>query len=524
MPGSGVRSIRLFVLLAAVLAACCSSAGALASPPVFVVTGGGNGHGVGMSQYGAEGFALHGYRYQHILAHYYPGTTLEHAGSRDVRVLLATGRDRVTIGSPARFHVTDAHGRSFVLPAGNHAVDRWFSVKLRRKRRRLLQLPLVFQAGAQPLTLDGAAYRGALTVASGLTVVNTVPLESYLRGVVPAEMPSNWLRQALETQAVAARSYALSELRPGESFDVYPDQRSQMYLGIGAERASTDDAVARTAGQILTWHGTVARTYFYSSSGGRTAAAADAWPGAGSLPYLRSVEDPYDWISPYHRWRPLVLSAARLASRLGVHGLSDVEADAGASGWARSVTLQTASGTRSLPATEFAKRLGLRSQAFHVGVLRLQASTSTAVFGQHVLLHGLLRGVRGSLQLRRPGGAWRSEPFSHPSLVVRPTRTTEYRLAAPGAATDPVRVDVSPALNVTRQARRLAGRVLPGTAGLHVAIQRLLAGNWLTIRSAPIGRAGDFRLTRELPSGTYRAKTQATNELLAAASQPIHVP
>lgn len=519
-----MSSIRLFVLPAAVLAACFLCAGAFgAPPPVFVVTGGGNGHGVGMSQYGAEGFALHGYRYESILRHYYPGTRLSRVGNPDVRVLLASGATTVTIGSAARFRVTDARGRSFVLPAGAQAVTRWFSVKARRKRR-LLSLPLRFLPGVQPLTLDGAAYRGSLTVGPGLTAVNTVPLESYLRGVVPAEMPSGWLLQALETQAVAARSYALSELKPRAAFDVYPDQRSQMYLGIAAERSSTDAAVTRTAGQVLTWRGSVAQTFFSSSSGGRTAANDDAWPGARPVPYLRSVDDPYDRISPYHRWRPLVLTASGLAARLGLSGLRDVDAAAGRSGWVRSVDVQTSSGPRWLPATEFADRLGLRSQFFQVGVLRLQASAGATVYGRRVLLHGIARGLRGELQFRRPGGRWRGAVVSRPWLFVRPTRTTEYRLAALGAATDPVRVDVAPALVVRCTRSRLAGRVAPAAGGLRVTIQRLLAGSWITIRTPRLRRGGDFRLDRDLPAGTYRARTAATPRLLAAASVPVRVP
>jgi len=488
-----------------------------------VITGGGNGHGVGMSQYGAEGFALHGYGYRHILAHYYPGTTLSHVDERPVRVLLASGSSRVTIGSTARFRVSDARGRSFVLPAGDHAVTPWFAVKVGRKQR-LLRLPLRFRPGTAPLTLDGAAYRGSLAVRRGLAVVDTVPMESYLRGVVPAEMPSNWLRQALEAQAVAARSYALSELKRGSTFDVYADQRDQVYAGIGAERASTDDAVARTAGEVLTWQGAVARTYFYSSSGGRTAAARDAWPGVGDVPYLRSVDDPYDAISPYHRWRPLVLTAARLEARLGVGDVDDVETTAGGSGWVRAVRVETPRGSRTLPATELASRLGLRSQRFQVGVLRLETPTSSTVFGHRVPLDVLARGLHGSLQSRRPGGLWRSVPLSRSRVLVRPTRTTEYRLAAPGAATEPIRIDVAPALDVSRTAGRLSGHVRPGQAGLHVTIQRLLAGNWLTIRTARLRATGDFSLDRGLPAGIYRARTPATSTLLAAASPPIRVP
>src|SRR5205807_313570 len=194
-------------------------------------------------------------------------------------------------------------------------------------------------------------------------------------------------------------------------FDLYPDMRSQMYLGIGAERASTDAAVAATAGQVLTWHGAVAETYFYSSSGGRTAAPTDVWPGARPVPYLRSVEDPYDAISPYHQWRKQVLSTVQLATRLGLSGVRDVEAKPSRSGWVRAVLVRTSTGSRTLAAEDFARGLGLRSTFFRVGVLGLQASASSTVYGHGVLLHGLARGLRPGMEARRPGGAWRRVPL-----------------------------------------------------------------------------------------------------------------
>ena len=70
--------------------------------------------------------------------------------------------------------------------------------------------------------------------------VNVLPLDRYLRGVVPWEMPNQWSSQAYEAQAVAARSYALATLKPGSPFDLYPDNRSQMYGGVGAERRAYD--------------------------------------------------------------------------------------------------------------------------------------------------------------------------------------------------------------------------------------------------------------------------------------------
>src|SRR3954467_14929783 len=91
------------------------AAAAHARAPDFVVAGYGWGHGVGMSQYGAQGFALHGWSCRQILAHYYPGTQLVREHPQDVRVLLAEGRSRVTIGSRGRFLVRDAHGKRLRL-------------------------------------------------------------------------------------------------------------------------------------------------------------------------------------------------------------------------------------------------------------------------------------------------------------------------------------------------------------------------------------------------------------------------
>src|SRR5256886_12532125 len=129
-------------------------------------------------------------------------------------------------------------------------------------------------------------------------------------------MPYRWRLAALEAQAVAARSYAIATLKPTARFDLYPDTRSQVYGGIAYETPRTDLAVHRTAGRVLTWNGHVATTFFFSTSGGRTAAIRDVWPRAAPAPYLRSVVDPYDAGSPHHAWGPLVLTTERVAALL----------------------------------------------------------------------------------------------------------------------------------------------------------------------------------------------------------------
>src|SRR5205823_5073482 len=98
-----------------------------------------------------------------------------------------------------------------------------------------------------------------------------------------------------------ARSYALTSRRAREPFDVYADTRPQVYRGVVAEKASTTDAVSATRGIILMYGAGGARTFFHSSSGGRTASAQEVF-GGPPVPYMPSVEDPYDSLSPYHAW------------------------------------------------------------------------------------------------------------------------------------------------------------------------------------------------------------------------------
>jgi stage II sporulation protein D len=130
-------------------------------------------------------------------------------------------------------------------------------------------------------------------------------------------MPSSWSAQALDAQAVAARTYAITTSVGAADFDLYPDTRSQMYTGVSAETGSTDAAVAATSGQIVTYKGTPAVTYFFASSGGHTESVQDEWPGSTPEPWLIGVSDPYDGAGgdPYHQWT-YQLSVAAATSKL----------------------------------------------------------------------------------------------------------------------------------------------------------------------------------------------------------------
>lgn len=147
----------------------------------------------------------------------------------------------------------------------------------------------------------GLSYRGALEVirvADRLVAVNILDLESYLRGVVPREMPSSWGNyggmEALKAQAVAARTYALCYHGQGRHADyhVCDSQHCQVYGGVEAETPNTDRAVEMTRGEILTFNGRAISPFYHATNGGYTELPQNVW--SVSLEYFKSEHDPYD--------------------------------------------------------------------------------------------------------------------------------------------------------------------------------------------------------------------------------------
>ena len=292
-----------------------------------VIRGAGFGHGIGMSQYGAYGFALEGAGYGEILAHYYKGTQLSTAPSRPVRVLLQPNDPYIRVRG-----ATSVGGRR--LKAGTTYVARESAGQIvvrTSSGRRVARVPDGSQfKGPEALRLLGPAlnfvsnglYRGAIELrieGAGVTAINELDMDSYLRGVVAGEMPSSWPLEALKAQAVAARTYALATRKATGLFDQYPDTRSQVYRGVTGESVTSDAAVDATAGRILTYAGLPAVTYYFSTSGGHTENVEFSFVGSLAKPWLVGVPDPYDTQSPYHRWT-VPTSAARLDRALGAPG------------------------------------------------------------------------------------------------------------------------------------------------------------------------------------------------------------
>ena len=271
----------------------------------FTFVGHGFGHGIGMSQWGAQSRAVAGQGYRTILDFYYPGTDVASRENRTLRVgLTAFANAAVAVsaptGQPLSISGTDQKvtpgQRLVVAPSGSGlsgAVDGGWNQTWGGSVTISGPDGVLLQKG------DGSSvrYDGVIRIVTGptLTVVNDVPLETYLRGVVPAESPSSWNAEALKAQAVAARSYALSVLNAQAQTDICDTTACQVYRGAeardrnGAQTwttpSSTNSAIAATAGEIRAYSGQVAFTQFSSSNGG--------WTVAGSKPYLLAKEDPF---------------------------------------------------------------------------------------------------------------------------------------------------------------------------------------------------------------------------------------
>jgi stage II sporulation protein D len=295
------------MLAAAGLPATASGAG-------WVIHGRGFGHGVGMSQYGAYGYAKHGRDYRSILKHYYRHTHLGRSDHGSIRVLLASGRGSVGFGKARK-----ACGKRLHRHRGYQFTESRSRVILRSARgRKIAKCGRSGTAkGGHGISVDGkGTYRGKLVAkaSGGLLVVNKVGLDDYARGVIANEMPSSWPQNALRAQAVAARSYALSA-GGGDGFDVYDDTRSQVYGGKGSETESTNRAVSRTSNEILRYHKQTVTAFYFSTSGGRTESVQYSF-GGSPVPYLKGVRDRYDGVSPFHKWT-VRYSQGEMESRLG---------------------------------------------------------------------------------------------------------------------------------------------------------------------------------------------------------------
>jgi stage II sporulation protein D len=454
--------LRTLVPIAVSLAAVAAPAQAADR---LVARGAGYGHGVGMSQYGALGFAQRGAGYREILRHYYTGTAISRLEGRSgVRVLLqgtsvaqfagATGVVGGRALNPATtYRVTTGAGGQVVLRSPRGRALATFAAPLRVSGPEGGGVRLL---GSSPNGITSGWYRGSLDFSpgsSGVLAVNNVGLEDYVRGVVAAESPASWPAEALKAQAVAARTYAVTTTKGAAAFDHYADTRSQMYLGIAGERPTTDAAVAATRDEVVTYGGRAVVTYFFSTSGGRTEDVENSFLGATPQPWLRSVEDPYDHVSPRHRWT-LQWTLRQAERRLG----------SWVKGRLRGIEVER---TGSSPRVVAAQVVGTRGR--------------TAVTGPQ---------LRARLGLP---DHW----------VAFTTIRTEVERPEEGAPAPAPPGGVEPVRFAAGARAELAGHVAPGRAGRSLRVQRLARGDWRDVGRVRTTGGGRYRVGVD-EAGTYR--------------------
>jgi stage II sporulation protein D len=441
----------------------------------LTITGAGFGHGIGMSQYGTYGYSLHLKTYDFILGHYYSGTTLGALDANpEVKVLLQGSKKSISFSGGLNA------GDQKIDPAQTYTVKRTSAGLVLRdsSNKSLGTVNGTLRVDApvdQALLLNGTSvpgvkngqYRGSLLISpsgSGLIVVNALNLEDYVRGVVSGESPSGWPPEALKAQAVAARTYAITTDAGGGTFDQYADTRSQVYRGVSAETPSTDAAVAATKGQVVTYGGQPVTTYFFSTSGGETEDVENSFVGSQPKPWLKAVDDPFDAVSPKHRWGPFRFTAKQVQSKL---------------------------------------RRYLHGRFKRIKVV--QRGVSPRVVRAQIVGTGGVTDVTGP-QLRSAFGLFDTWAFfttvTSKSSKPKP-KTPAAPPQQPAPSGDPSG-GVSPiARAAAASAVRVEGTIAPARPGRWLQVQRKVGTRWVTAVDAHVGRGGRYSVAVPAP-GIYR--------------------
>ena len=232
--------------------------------------------------------------------------------SPELRIGLASGIKQVTLQVSAPCILVDAKGKRLEkIPADKNFVVEFAKLKVDAAEVR----PEKIQLKDLRTTIDGKKYFGGVRVnkvKGSLTVINLVPLEEYLRGVVSKEMSPSFPIEALKAQTVAARSFAMKNRKRHESegFDLCATTHCQVYDGF-ADYDSINRAVDETRGEVMMFKNKIADTNFHTDSGGMTEDVGDVWGTA--TPYLIAVREVLKLGEPW----TVKVSAKDFSSRFG---------------------------------------------------------------------------------------------------------------------------------------------------------------------------------------------------------------
>jgi len=312
-----------------------------------------------------------------------------------IKVGLWTGQANVVVASDGPLIVVDAATGKQIK-----TIDAGQRVAIGHQSQRLViggqptvsaaikLIPKSDNAASCYIEVNKHRYRGQIDIwyspsLAGLTVVNRLPVEHYLYGVIAGEISPNWPVEAVKAQAVAARTYAFYSMgrHKDEGFDVCTTTHCQVYLGRERESERVLSAVDATRGVVVTYQKQLIPTYFFSSSGGYTENSENVW--GKYVPYLRATPD-FDQDSPDYRWTKtftadeinrLIAQAGYKIGKLQAIGLSPLTpppvkaVDRGVSGRVKSIQLFGDKGSVTVSGIQLRNILGLKSTLFDIDVV-----------------------------------------------------------------------------------------------------------------------------------------------------------
>lgn len=285
-----------------------------------------------------------------------------------IRVAISRSTDSVNLQGDGMLALRET-GTAVVLPPATVVRAEQGRITLDGSVYRHLRV-----TAAGPVKVNNKSYRGVLELSAvngTVLVVNELPLEEYLVGVINSEISSTWPMESVKTQAVIARTYAVAKRieRRAAAYHLEATVMDQVYDGSDQEDSRAARGVHETVGQVLTYHGKPIQAFYHATCGGKTEDSAHVW--GVSLPYLKGVDCQYCALGNSNIWSQR-LPLSRLESALKVSGLSDIRlGPRNSRGRLKTVLLSTSRGTVTMPATRFRMTVGstvIKSTNFTVRV------------------------------------------------------------------------------------------------------------------------------------------------------------
>lgn len=307
----------------------------------------------------------------------------------NIRVGLVVNQFSAQFASQGEVRAEVAGGGTVKVKPGTHFISvKNGSLFIDNKKLNGNRVSLRAGNPKMPLSINKKTYRGAITASLDndrrrLSVLNVLPVEYYLYGVVAKEVIPLWPDEAVKAQAVAARSFAMYAINNNrnEFYDVRSNDMGQVYGGIAAEHANTNKIVDMTRGVVVTYNDNPIQAFFHSCSGGYTESAVNVW--GNDVPYLQPVVD-YDKDSPNYSWNKTftrddiqkaleqsgykvgILEGIRLSARKKAP--AGWSSDRGTSGRVKKITIKGKTGSVTLEGNKLRSILNLPSTLFDITV------------------------------------------------------------------------------------------------------------------------------------------------------------